>query len=214
MQRVYIIEDDILLRDLLCDLIKNEPELEVIGTQGDGVEGLRACVEKEPDILICDVKLPGLNGIEVVGRLKQDFPRLKIIVVSGTFSLAWIKRAMLLKVEGIISKGAGLDDLQRCLRSVAAGQSFYSADVLQRMPELLTTAENSGDLDVLTSREREILQLIAEGLTTKEIAAKLCISHRTADVHRCHIMQKLKVHNVAGLTRLAIRFGLVDAQAV
>lgn len=214
MQRVYIIEDDRLLRDLLCDLIATEIDLDIAGTEGDGVEGLRQCVDKEPEILICDVKVPGLNGIEIVQRLKQDFPSLKVIVVSGTFSLSWIKRAMLLKVEGIISKSSGLNEMQKCLRQVASGQSYYSADILQRMPELLTASITDSDLDNLTSREREILQLIAEGLTTKEIAAKLCISHRTADVHRCHIMQKLKVHNIAGLTRLAIRFGLVDAAAV
>lgn len=211
MQTVFIIEDDTLLSDLLCDLIGVESDLKVIGTSGDGSEGLEKCLEIKPDILICDVKLPGLNGIEVVQRLKQDRPEIKTLVLSAILNLGSIKRVLLTKADGILEKSAGLDEMRKALRAVAEGNCFYSADVIKRMPELLMASESDGSLEALTSREREILQLIAEGHTTKEIAAKLSISTRTADVHRSHIMQKLSVHNVAGLTRAAIGFGLVDA---
>jgi DNA-binding NarL/FixJ family response regulator len=213
-QKVFIIEDDTLLCDLLCDLIDAERDLAILGTSGDGAEGLERCLAEKPDILITDVKLPGLNGIEVVQRLKQGRPEIKTLVLSGILNLGSIKRVLLTKADGILEKSAGLDEMRKALQAVAAGNCYYSADVIKRMPELLMAGENQGSLESLTSREREILQLIAEGHTTKEIAAKLEISTRTADVHRSHIMQKLSVHNVAGLTRAAIGFGLVDAPVV
>lgn len=212
MQKVFIIEDEVLLRDLLCDLISSQMDLEVAGHSGDGTEGLRKCLQLEPDILVTDLQLPGLNGIEIVQRIKQDLPKIKVLVVSGLFNLARLKQVLMTKAEGIIEKSAGLQEMEKALRNVAAGQSYYSPTIISRMPELLTTPENQGTLSSLTPREREILQLIGEGHTTKEIAARLCISARTADVHRTNIMQKLDVHNVAGLTRMAIGFGLVDIE--
>lgn len=214
MQKVYIIEDEVLLRDLLCDLIDSQMELEVAGYSGDGTEGLRQCLSLKPDILVTDLQLPGLNGIEIIQRVKQDLPRIKILVVSGTFNLPRLKQVLMTKADGIIEKAAGLQEMEKALQTVAGGQSYYSPTVIQRMPELLTISEHQGSLASLTSREREILQLIGEGNTTKEIAAKLHISTRTADVHRTNIMQKLDVHNVAGLTRMAIAFGLVETPNV
>lgn len=211
MQSVYIIEDEVLLRDLLCDLIGSQHDLDLIGCNGDGTDGLNEVLRIKPDILVTDVQLPGLNGIEIVQRVKQDLPRVKILVVSGAFNLPRLKRVLMTKADGIIEKSAGLQEMEKALKSVASGQSYYSPTVIQRMPELLTVQESDSRMESLTSREREILQLVAEGNTTKEIASKLNISARTADVHRTHIMQKLDVHNVAGLTRMAISFGLVDA---
>lgn len=214
MQKVYIIEDEVLLRDLLCDLISSQMDLEIIGFSGDGTEGLREALEKKPDILVTDLQLPGLNGVEIVQRVKQDLPQTKIIVISGHFNLPRLKRVLMTKAEGIMEKAAGLSEMERALRTVAGGQTYYSPSVIQRMPEMLTVQETDQSVESLTSREREILQLIAEGNTTKEIAARLNISARTADVHRTHIMQKLGVHNVAGLTHMAIAFGLVETPQV
>lgn len=210
MQKVFIIEDEVLLRDLLCDLIESQMDLEVAGQSGDGTEGLKQCLAVKPDILVTDLQLPGLNGIEIVQRAKQDLPRLKVLVVSGVFNIARLKQVMLCKADGIIEKSAGLAEMEKALKAVACGQSYYSPTIIQRMPELLTSADNQGTLASLTPREREILQLVGEGHTTKEIASRLGISARTADVHRTNLMQKLDVHNVAGLTRMAIGFGLVD----
>lgn len=211
MRKVFIIEDEVLLRDLLCEVISHQIDLQVIGTSGDGRDGLEQCRRLRPDMLITDVQLPGLNGIEVVERLKSELPALRILVISGLFNLARIKRVLMLRVDGILEKAAGLAEMEKALKTVAAGQTYYSPDIMNRMPELLAVNPNEGGLESLTGREREVLQLVAEGYSNKEVADKLNISVRTADVHRTHLMQKLQVHNVAGLTRAAIRLGLVEA---
>lgn len=209
MQKVYIIEDEVLLRDLIIDLLKTHRDLEIVGSSGDGRQGYEDCIKLKPHMVILDVRLPSLNGIEVAQRLKNDFPWVKILVFSGMFNLGIIKRVFMTKVNGIIEKAAGLTEMEKAINAVAAGQSYYGPTIVEKMPELLLSNDSEQGLDALTPREREILQLIAEGHTTKEIADKLGISARTADVHRTHIMQKLDVHNVAGLTRIAVSYGLV-----
>jgi DNA-binding NarL/FixJ family response regulator len=209
MQKVYIIEDEVLLRDLISDLLRNNRELELVGSSGDGREGCDACLKLRPHMVILDVRVPGLNGIEIAQRLRQEQPNIKILVFSGLFNLGIIKRVLLAKVNGIIEKNAGLAEMEKAIKAVAAGQSYFGPSIVQSMPELLVSSPSDQTLEALTPREREILQLIAEGNTTKEIADKLGISARTADVHRTHIMQKLNVHNVAGLTRAAIAYGLI-----
>lgn len=209
MQKIYIIEDEVLLRDLIIDLLQNHRDLEIVGSSGDGREGVEKCLELKPHIVVLDVRIPGLNGVEVAHRLRQEMPWVKILVFSGLFNLGIIKRVLLAKVNGIIEKNAGLAEMEKAIRAVAAGQSYFGPSIVASMPELLVSDTSTQTLEALTPREREILQLIAEGHTTKEIAEKLGISARTADVHRTHIMQKLSVHNVAGLTRMAISYGLV-----
>ena len=209
---LFILEDDILLRDLLGDLVTQEKQFNLVGTADDGVDGLRQCLALAPDIVVCDIRLPGLNGLEVVERLRRDLPEVVIVMVSGSFNLGRIRQAMVLRAQALISKGAGLPELVKALRAVAQGRTYYSADVVARMPELLAPNAPDQTLSCLTPREREVLQLVGEGYTNKEVAVKLGISDRTADVHRTHVMQKLKVRNVAGLTRYAIGFGLVDAE--
>ncbi len=209
MQKVYIIEDEVLLRDLVLETLQRQADLEVVGSSGDGREGLEQCLELKPDVVILDVLLPGLNGVEIARKLKDEIPSIKILVFSGNFNLGTIKRVLMTKANGIVEKSAGLTEVEKAIKQVASGQSYYGPAIIERMPELFTASHDSQALESLTTREREVLQLIAEGLTTKGIADKLGISARTADVHRSHLMQKLDTHNVAGLTRLAISFGLV-----
>jgi DNA-binding NarL/FixJ family response regulator len=210
MQDVYVIEDEVLLRDLVLDLLKSHRDLNVVGSSTDGKEGLKDCLRFRPQLVILDVRLPSLNGVEIAQQLKTEFPAMKILVFSGAFNLGILKRLMVTRVNGIIEKAAGLEEMQKAINAVVSGQSYYSPSIVERMPELLTAREDVQKLDLLTPREREVMQLIAEGYTTKEVAGKLNISARTADVHRTHIMQKLEVHNVAGLTRMAVAYGLVN----
>jgi DNA-binding NarL/FixJ family response regulator len=209
MQKVYIIEDEVLLRDLIIDLLKSHANLEIIGSSGDGQKGMNECLKLKPQMVILDVRLPSLNGVEIAQRLKSEFPYIKILMFSGLFNLGIIKRLLMAKVNGIIEKSAGLKEMEKAIGIVLGGQSYFGPTIVAKMPELLSSAENEQSVESLTTREREVLQLIAEGYTNKEISERLFISVRTADVHRTHIMQKLDVHNVAGLTRLAISHGLV-----
>ncbi len=209
MQKVYIIEDEALLCDLVSILIESQIDLEIVGTSVDGLEGYKECLKLEPDLVILDLRLPALNGVEVAQRLRVEFPSLKILVFSGLFSLNQIGRIMKAKVNGIIEKSAGLPEMEKAVRAVASGQSYFGPEIAKMIPDLFSGKNGGASQESLTSREREILQLIGEGHTTKEIAVKLFISPGTADTHRNNLMKKLGVRNVAGLTRHAIGFGLV-----
>ncbi len=214
MQKVYVIEDEVLLRDLLIELLKSRRDLEIAGYSGDGMEGYNQCREIKPRFVVLDLRLPTLNGVEVARRLRRDFPALKMLILSGALSLGTIKRVMAAKPNGILEKGAGLAEMEKAIRCVASGQSYFGPAIVKQMPELIYSEYQERSLDALTGREREVLQLVAEGYTTKEIASRLFISPRTADVHRMRLMRKLGVRNAAGLTRLAVSFGLVPVPAV
>ena len=208
MLRVFIIEDETLLRDLIGDLLKSQIDLELAGSSGDGLDGYKKCLKLKPDFVILDLRLPTLNGVEVAQRLKADRPATKILVFSGLFSLSLIRRVMKAKVNGVIEKSAGLAEMEKAIRAVASGQTYFGPEIVNMMPDLFLDSGRDESVDSLTSREREILQLIGEGYTTKEIAWQLFISPGTADTHRNNLMKKLGVHNVAGLTRHAIALAL------
>lgn len=210
MTRVYIIEDESLLRDFVKDLLAEKPDYEVVGDSGDGAEGLAASLALKPDMVITDLRLPNMDGVEIARRLRLEMPQVRILLFSGAFNTGIIRRALLAQVNGIIEKKAGLKEMERAIDAVAGGQSYFGDAVARSMPEMLSDKESRYPVETLTEREREVLCLLAEGLATREIAEKLGISARTADVHRTNIMTKLDAHNVVALTRIAIACGLVD----
>jgi DNA-binding NarL/FixJ family response regulator len=214
MTSVYIIEDESLLRDFVKDLLAGRDDFKVVGDSGDGERALADCLSLKPDMVITDVRLPGIDGVELTSRLREKLPQTRVLLMSGAFSLSIIRRALLLKVNGILEKSGGLAEMQKAIDAVAIGQTYYGDAIMRSLPELLSTKAEPHPVETLTSREREILCMIAEGLSTREIADKLSISARTADVHRMHIMTKLDAHNVASLTRIAIAHGLVDIPIV
>jgi DNA-binding NarL/FixJ family response regulator len=210
MIRVYIVEDESLLRDFMKDLLTGRNDFALAGAGGDAETALAECLRLKPDMVVTDVRLPGMDGVELSLRLREGLPDIRILLVSGAFSPAIIRRALMSKVSGIVEKSAGLAEMEKALTAVAAGQSYYGDAILKSLPELLSGNIEPHPVEALTSREKEILCMIADGLSTREIADKLKISARTADVHRMHIMTKLDAHNVASLTRIAIASGLVD----
>ncbi|MFA5257739.1 MAG: response regulator transcription factor [Opitutales bacterium] len=210
MTSVYIIEDESLLRDLVRDMLKGREGFTVVGDSGDGVAGLAECLRLKPDMVITDVRLPGMDGVEVSRRLREELPGARILLFSGMFNLPIIRRALLARVDGIIEKKAGLTEMLRAVEAVAGGQSYFGDLVVRSMPDLVSGKAQAYPVETLTAREREVMCLLAEGLQAREIAAELGISSRTADVHRSNIMTKLDAHNVVSLTRIAIACGLVD----
>ena len=210
MTSVYIVEDESLMRDLMREIVAARPGLNVAGDAAGAESALDACGKLRPDMVLTDVRLPGMDGVEFARKLRETLPEVRILVMSGAFSPLLIRRALLTRVNGIIEKNAGLPEMQKALDAVAAGQSYYGDAVLRILPEIVAGKAEPHPVESLTSREKEILRMIADGLSTKEIAEKLAISARTADVHRMHIMTKLDAHNVASLTRIAIASGLVD----
>ena len=210
MQKVFVIEDEKLLRDLLLEVLRADPTLDIVGSVGDGQEGYTQCLKSKPHMVILDVLLPSLNGIEIASRLKAEMPWIKILIFSAVFKRGILRKILKCKVNGIVEKSAGLDELDKAIQAVASGQSYFSPYISQLMSELVLDPTEDDALEALTKREREVMQLIAEGHTTKEIATMLYISQRTAETHRNNLMQKLDLRGVAAITRFAIANGLVE----
>jgi DNA-binding NarL/FixJ family response regulator len=210
MSSVYIIEDQTILRELVCRLVRDMDGFELAGQAGDGLDGLEACKELKPDMAIVDIMVPSLNGLEIVRMLKKAIPKTKLIVFSGNSTRERVQAALKAGVDGIVQKDSSIDDLETAIRRVMQGSSYMSSDILDIMRDLMINPSAGSDLDKLTAREREILQLVAEGHTTKEVAARLGVSAKTADSHRTNVMAKLDLHDVASLTRFAIANGLVE----
>lgn len=211
MKKVVVVEDQTILRDLISEMLSAIPMLELVGSTGDGHEGIKLCMREEPDLVILDIMLPELNGVEVIHHLKRDLQDTKILVFSGLTDRSTVNRILKAGVAGFIEKNASLTELRKAIEQVAGGRTFFGSKIMEAMQEIMMNGGVDDSVESLTPREREIVQLIAESHSNKEIAQKLFISARTADTHRTNIMRKLGIHDVAGLTRYAIKHNLVSA---
>ncbi len=189
--------------------------MEVIGEAADGREALQLCLSLKPDVAILDIAMPQLNGIEVATRALKELPQLKVIVMSMYADESYIVRALLAGVRSYLMKEASEDDLLPALRAVNAGKSFFSPGISKILLEdYVRQLQNRGlsdSWDLLSSREREVLQLLAEGHTNKEIAALLNLGVSTIDTHRNRIMQKLNLRHFADLVLYAARKGIINS---
>jgi DNA-binding NarL/FixJ family response regulator len=245
--KVFIVEDHTIVRQGLISLLSLQPEFELVGEAGDGLSALDLIPKVQPDIVICDLALPGLGGLELMERIlrpkrrgastiqkdqkdqkdqrnssvKQTFEDIfeeeeiqaidgkskekvpvfkgKFIILSMYHDAQWVQKALNAGAWGYLLKGSGVQDLSLAIKSVHQGQCFLSAG-----------AERATEVEALTPREEEVLILVAQGHSSKEMSGILNISSRTVEHHRARLMEKLKIYDVAGLTRYAIRMGLVD----
>lgn len=204
--QVILVDDHTIVRRGLAALLQMGGDYEVVAEAGDGEEALRLTDEVTADVMILDLSMPRLNGLETTRRLKRKHPNLPILVLSMYDDEAFVMQALQAGASGYILKRSLEDELFQALIAVLAGERFVSATLNLSVSELL--ADETAGTD-LTPREREILQLIAEGHNTAEIAGMLTISPHTASRHRANLMQKLAVHTQAGLIRTAIERGLV-----
>ncbi len=197
--RVVVVEDHKIVRQGLVALLDTADDLEVVAEVGDGRTAVTRCEELRPDVLLCDLAIPGLGGLEVIKRVRALQRPPKVVVLSMYHDHVWVQRARDAGAKGYLVKGSGVKDLLRAIRTVADGGEFLSP-----------SAARASLVEDLTPREREVLTLLAEGHTSKEIGGILGISPRTAEHHRARLMSKLGINDVAGLTRYAIRQGFVD----
>lgn len=210
--RIIIADDHKIVRDGLRTLIEKEPGMEVIAEAENGRKAVKLAQKLAPNVLIMDVSMPDLNGIEATERIKAELPSVKIIALSMHSDRRFVLGMLEAGASGYLLKDCAFGELANSIRHVMTGNSYLSpkiADIvvsgyLNKVPNSATTAHT-----ILTSREREILQLLAEGLTAKEIAAHLNLSIKTAETHRRNIMEKLNIHSIAVLTKYAVREGLV-----
>lgn len=211
MKKVAIIEDQTAIRDMLELVLATLPGFTLVGSTGEGHKAWEICQEQQPDLVILDIVLPGLNGVEILRRLPKQFPHIRALVFSGHQNLGLVKEVIRAGAHGFVEKTASLVELKKGIEVVANGGTYFGPMIASLLRDaVLHPEESAGGTEMLTAREREVFQLIAESYSTKQVAAKLDISIKTADNHRTNLMRKLDLHDVASLTRYAIQIGLVE----
>lgn len=216
MKRVVIVEDQTAVREMIAQIIGADNEFEVVAETGDGQEAYSLCLELKPDLVILDIMLPGLNGAEVLRRFSRHLKSTRVLVFSGYQNPSLVRELLQAGAHGFVEKSAPLIELKKGIDIVANGGSYFGPEVAQLLREAVVNPQAGyrQGVEILTAREREILQLIAESHSTKEVARKLNISVKTAENHRTNLMKKLDLHDVASLTRYAIQHGLITAMGV
>lgn len=215
--RVIIVDDHDLVRAGFISLLKNLSGIQIIAEAGEGYEALRLIKENKPDVVLLDIAMPGLNGLEVADRIRKEFPEVRVIILSMYVNEEYVLQAMRVGAAGYLMKDSKSEELELAIKTVASGKTYLSSPVSKKVIEdyikqpLKTgsIANRNGVYERLTPRQREVVQLITEGYTTKEIAKKLNLSVKTIDAHRTQIMERLDIHDIASLVRYAIQMGIV-----
>lgn len=214
--RVLLAEDHTIVREGLKSLLAATQDLEVVGEVSDGREAVDAVARVRPDVIVMDLNMPKLNGVDATREIREKPGAPKVVILSMYDGEEYVRPAIRAGASGYLLKGSGLSDLVSAIRAVHRGDAFFSPAVAKI---LLHDSRNDEDdkatpdpADGLTKREREVLTLVGDGKSSPEIAKILGLSVKTVEGHRGRIMDKLGVHNVAGLVRQAIRLGLVSAE--
>ena len=213
--RVLLADDHTLVRAGIRGLLQGLAGVEVVGEAGDGHEALRLAESLHPDVALLDVGMPGLNGLEVAGRLATQDAPIRVVILSMHTSEEYVLRALRAGCAGYLVKDSAVAELEIAVRAVARGETYLSPAVSKRVVDdyVSRTGGSENPLDALTPRQREILQLAAEGYSSKEIAQRLNLSFKTVEAHRAQLMQRLGLHDLAGLVRFAVRVGLVTPES-
>jgi len=211
---VLLADDHTLVRAGIRSLLESIDGVEVVGESGDGRETLDLITQHRPDVALLDIAMPGLSGLEVAKRAVQECPKTRIIILSMHADPTYVTQALRTGVAGYLLKGAAVAELPLALRSVMRGETYLTPKISRSVVEgfLRDTDAEPDMLEGLTSRQREILQLIAEGHSTKEIAGILNVSIKTVETHRTRLMDRLEIRDLPGLVRFAIRAGLVSTE--
>ena len=211
---ILIAEDHTLVRAGIRALLEKLDDLQVIGDVSDGLEAVQFCAQHPPDVLLMDISMPGLNGLEATQRIMAAQPAIRILILSMYANEAYMNQAMASGAAGYLLKGATTDEFKLAITTVRKGDTYLTPAMTKYLLDCRRQGVDpeDGPLAKRSSRQREVLQLIAEGHSAKEIAARLDLSVRTVETHRAQPMGKLDIHDVAGLVRLAVRTGLVSVE--
>ncbi len=213
MVTIVVADDHKIVREGLVKLLEAREDFTVIGEASDGEEAVEMVLDKQPDIVLMDINMPKLSGIDATRRIGKRGCNAKILVLSMHESRNYVEEVLRAGASGYVVKNSASQDVHNAIDAVRAGASYLSPAITQQVVDAIARPGDASPTGVsmLTDREREVLQLIAEGLSSKEIAAKLGVSLKTVDSHRSNLMEKLDIHKVSGLVRFAIRSGLVEA---
>ncbi len=202
--RVLVADDHAVMRDGLRMIVGAQPDIEVLGEAADGREAVRKAAEQSPDVVVLDLAMPGLNGIDAALALADAAPRARVLVLTMHHSREHVARSIRAGARGYVLKESAASEVVAAVRAVAAGRLFFGRDV--EPPELDRTPD--GPFDALSRREREVLQLVVEGRTSAEIAVVLSLSPKSIETYRSRLMRKLGTPNLAALVRFALEHGL------
>lgn len=213
--RVLLAEDHQLVRAGIHALLDRMAGVEVVAEVSDGVEALKAVEAVQPDLVLMDVAMPGLNGLEAAGRITRQWPAVRIIMLSMHANEEYLRQALKAGAMGYLLKGADLVELEHAIRTVSGGEPYLTPSVARYTIDAYRQGgvRELAPVERLSPRQREILQLIAEGHSTKEMAYRLKLSTKTVETHRAQLMAHLDIHDIAGLVRFAIKAGLVHPSA-
>src|SRR5262245_34800653 len=211
--RVLLVDDHPFVREGIKSHLVTQPGIKVVGEAGNGEESLRQAVRLRPDVVLMDISMPSMNGLEAMSRLRRKVPHARVLVLTMHENREYIARVFRHGARAFIRKDSSPDELVRAIHAVHAGEAFIGPAVSSVLVEELARA-GSGEIRTdrtlaLSGREREVLVRVAEGLGNKEISQRLGVSVRTVETHREHIMRKLDIHTIAGLTRFAIAQGMI-----
>jgi len=214
---VLLADDHPVVREGLRALLAVEQDMEIVGEAQDGRQAVELARKTSPDVVVMDLAMPVLNGLEATRQLLKRSPGTRVLVLSSYADDECLTQLTQAGATGYLTKQAAGNDLAQAIRAVRRGKAFYSPDIAKRLQDRDSASPTAGQLPkkkrVLTDREREVLQLIAEGFSNKEIASELGISIKTEEKHRQAAMNKLDIHETAGLTRYAISRGIVAANS-
>jgi DNA-binding NarL/FixJ family response regulator len=212
--RVLLADDHTLVRAGIRALLQSLPDVEIVAEASDGREALERVLATQPDVALLDISMPSLNGLELAARLAVESPRTRLVILSMHGDPGHVAQALRAGVSGYLLKDAAVDELPVLLRAVSRGETYLSPAISRSVVDGFLQRSGTSPVatadDGLTPRQREILQLISEGKSSKEVAQLLDISLKTVESHRSQIMERLNIHDLAGLVRYAVRTGLVN----
>jgi two-component system, NarL family, response regulator NreC len=207
--RILLADDHAVVRQGFRMILSAQPDMEIVGEAGNGREAVELAEQLRPDLVVMDVAMPELNGIEATRRLAASTPQTRVVALSMHKDSVYVREILRAGARGYLLKDSGASDLVSAVRAVAGGEGYISPAVSNAVLDDYRR-HVTNPIDLLSSREREVLQMLAEGKTNKEIAGVLNLSVYTVDAHRGRIMEKLNVHSINELVRFAVRNGLID----
>src|SRR3954470_8993830 len=213
---VLLADDHTVVRQGLRALLAAEEDIEIVGEAGDGRQAVQMVKKLMPDVVVMDIAMPQLNGLEATRQITHAVPSTKVLILSSYSDDEYVQQLTQAGAAGYLVKQTAANDLLKAIREAHKGNAFFSPAIAKRLRDHCRESFVSGEpvkrrSDYLTTREAEVLQLIAEGRANKQIAAELCISIKTVEKHRQQVMNKLGIHHVAGLTRHAIAKGIIES---
>jgi DNA-binding NarL/FixJ family response regulator len=212
--KVALIDDHPIVRQGLRNLLQSEPSFEVVAEADDGISGLEQVRRVRPDVLIVDLMMPGLNGLDLIKQVLKSLPRLRIVVLSMQSADSYVVEALNLGASGYVLKETGPSEIIQAIKTVVAGNRYLSPKLERRVLDLSSGKKRIVDpYDSLTAREREILHLIIDGHTSAQIASRLVLSPRTVELHRSRAMRKLDLHNQTDIFRYALERGILSTDS-